>query len=194
MEVKDGYAEDQSRYAKKPFTTILLIICLRIGVTLTRFEKQSDGAYSEAKSVIHEDETEQGFWKEKEARQKIGAKLEIPQKDEAQPSRAQRDDVQQRILHYRRLLEQEKALLQQLQIRQQQMKNEMHLPDQKEQLASKREIQAAVMECKICFGTAINCVFIPCGHLTACYECGSPLRHCPMCRTAITSVVKTFLA
>eukprot|EP01117_Protostelium_nocturnum_P015556 TRINITY_DN6051_c0_g1_i1.p1 TRINITY_DN6051_c0_g1~~TRINITY_DN6051_c0_g1_i1.p1 ORF type:complete len:424 (-),score=152.64 TRINITY_DN6051_c0_g1_i1:122-1393(-) len=54
-------------------------------------------------------------------------------------------------------------------------------------------------ECKICMEEEINTVFIPCGHLAACEKCAQLLskgkvKKCPICKTDIQHVVKTFKA
>lgn len=53
-------------------------------------------------------------------------------------------------------------------------------------------------ECKICFDAPINTVLLPCGHLCVCLECSKRLtghsRVCPICRTKIRKVVRTFAA
>ncbi len=48
--------------------------------------------------------------------------------------------------------------------------------------------------CKICFVSAIDCVLLNCGHLCCCLECSKALRACPMCRSPIERVVKTFVS
>ena len=53
-------------------------------------------------------------------------------------------------------------------------------------------------ECKICFDAPINTVLVPCGHLCVCLECSKRLvgssRVCPICRTKIRKVVRTYAA
>ncbi len=48
--------------------------------------------------------------------------------------------------------------------------------------------------CKICFASAIDCVLLNCGHLCCCLECPKALQACPMCRSPIERVVKTFVS
>jgi len=62
-----------------------------------------------------------------------------------------------------------------------------------------RQQQSGIMEslanvCRICMDDdcVINTVFIPCGHRVACSQCALRLRHCPMCRTCVQSVLNTF--
>ena len=40
-------------------------------------------------------------------------------------------------------------------------------------------------ECKICMDKEVGVVFIPCGHITCCVECGESFSHCPICRREI---------
>lgn len=54
--------------------------------------------------------------------------------------------------------------------------------------------QEADNECKICFDDEINTVLIPCSHAALCENCSKGLVTCPVCRTGITQVVKTFKA
>lgn len=46
--------------------------------------------------------------------------------------------------------------------------------------------------CKICFDGQIAVAFLPCGHLCACAQCASAVRHCPVCRIDIQQKVRTF--
>ena len=46
--------------------------------------------------------------------------------------------------------------------------------------------------CTICFENPINCVFLECGHLVACTECGKKMADCPMCRRPIKRCVHVF--
>ena len=47
--------------------------------------------------------------------------------------------------------------------------------------------------CKICMDKEVNLVYLPCGHLVSCSECGSALINCPICRVCIKGVVHAFL-
>jgi hypothetical protein len=46
--------------------------------------------------------------------------------------------------------------------------------------------------CKICEAVRKDCVFIPCGHKTCCYDCYLHIKseNCPICRNPINSVLK----
>ncbi|KAJ2664031.1 hypothetical protein IWW48_001043 [Coemansia sp. RSA 1200] len=51
--------------------------------------------------------------------------------------------------------------------------------------------------CKICWDASINCVFLNCGHMCTCLECGNRIvesdrRECPICRGHIVKVVHVF--
>ena len=48
--------------------------------------------------------------------------------------------------------------------------------------------------CKLCFGSVIQTVVVPCGHMVACVTCGSLLKDCPICRKPFTSVIRTYRA
>ncbi|CAH8491671.1 unnamed protein product [Schistosoma turkestanicum] len=47
-------------------------------------------------------------------------------------------------------------------------------------------------ECGICMEAPINCVFLECGHLFSCVDCGRKLTECPICRQRIVRIVRTF--
>ncbi|KAL7713351.1 Zinc finger domain containing protein [Entamoeba marina] len=46
--------------------------------------------------------------------------------------------------------------------------------------------------CKVCLCNEKNTVFIPCGHICCCFECSEKLSICPVCRSRITTVIKTY--
>lgn len=46
--------------------------------------------------------------------------------------------------------------------------------------------------CKICMDKETNSVILECGHLAVCFECAQKLHRCPICRTSISRVAKTF--
>lgn len=46
--------------------------------------------------------------------------------------------------------------------------------------------------CVICLEQEYNSVFVPCGHMCCCVTCSSHLTSCPLCRSRIGQVVKTF--
>ena len=48
--------------------------------------------------------------------------------------------------------------------------------------------------CKICFTSEANGVFIPCGHNFTCYNCANKCSDCPMCRREVYEVIKIYKA
>jgi hypothetical protein len=48
--------------------------------------------------------------------------------------------------------------------------------------------------CKICADKELGVVFIPCGHFVTCTSCAASLPKCPVCRSTITNLVKTYLS
>ena len=46
--------------------------------------------------------------------------------------------------------------------------------------------------CKICMERELGIVFIPCGHIISCTFCVLNITNCPMCRSVISSIVKTY--
>lgn len=42
--------------------------------------------------------------------------------------------------------------------------------------------------CKICFESAANAVFVPCGHLCCCLACAKRCALCPHCRAQVTAL------
>lgn len=46
--------------------------------------------------------------------------------------------------------------------------------------------------CKVCFGRKSNCLFVPCGHLCCCIECGGVQKRCPLCRKQLTKMIKVY--
>lgn len=47
--------------------------------------------------------------------------------------------------------------------------------------------------CRICFFDKYNTLFLPCCHVLACYKCSSSISNCPVCRYAVTNVMRIFL-
>jgi hypothetical protein len=46
--------------------------------------------------------------------------------------------------------------------------------------------------CKVCFERPIDCVILPCGHLTTCAKCSGKLERCPVCRQGIVETKRVF--
>eukprot|EP00164_Ancoracysta_twista_P005552 GFYU01007615.1.p1 GENE.GFYU01007615.1~~GFYU01007615.1.p1 ORF type:complete len:257 (-),score=24.64 GFYU01007615.1:34-804(-) len=63
-----------------------------------------------------------------------------------------------------------------------------------DELEHKLEELEEQMTCKICMAEKINCAMVPCGHQSTCYECGTQVNKCPICRNAVKSLLKTYIA
>jgi len=48
--------------------------------------------------------------------------------------------------------------------------------------------------CKICLGNEVGVVFLPCSHLVSCSMCATAVKNCPLCRSPIQQVVRTYLS
>ena len=48
--------------------------------------------------------------------------------------------------------------------------------------------------CKICLNNERDVTIVPCGHFVCCHSCCSSLRQCPICRTTISSILKTHMS
>lgn len=46
--------------------------------------------------------------------------------------------------------------------------------------------------CKICMDASVDCVFLECGHMVTCVQCGKQMNECPICRQYVVRVVRTF--
>ena len=46
--------------------------------------------------------------------------------------------------------------------------------------------------CKICYENTMDVLLYPCGHVVICAGCAQKLSDCPVCRKAITDIVKIF--
>ena len=47
-------------------------------------------------------------------------------------------------------------------------------------------------ECAICMENFPNAVFVPCGHKVCCFDCGSQLQSCPICRGPKDNFIRVF--
>lgn len=45
-------------------------------------------------------------------------------------------------------------------------------------------------ECVICLENKCNIIFLPCGHVCACWNCEAGLTECPLCRATIVQKVR----
>nr|WHN38795.1 iap-3 [Mamestra brassicae multiple nucleopolyhedrovirus] len=68
------------------------------------------------------------------------------------------------------------------------------LPSSSQPTAPRLENDDDKSACKICFENQCNATFVPCGHVVACYTCALSVDSCPMCRHAITTIVKLFFS
>lgn len=77
-----------------------------------------------------------------------------------------------------------------------------HLQDDNAELRAKLEhLQAKLdhieaenrLECVVCLEAHCDVLFMPCGHVCCCHDCGDELRLCPQCRTIIDQVVRVYL-
>jgi hypothetical protein len=47
--------------------------------------------------------------------------------------------------------------------------------------------------CKICFASIVDCAYVPCGHVLACYNCSVRIGgRCPVCKNPITQILKLY--
>lgn len=46
--------------------------------------------------------------------------------------------------------------------------------------------------CKVCYERPLDCVLLPCGHLTTCVKCSGKLDTCPVCRQVIAETKRVF--
>ena len=49
-------------------------------------------------------------------------------------------------------------------------------------------------KCKVCHKEDACVVFVPCGHLTCCLECGNKVNRCPACKSIITERIRSYLS
>jgi hypothetical protein len=48
-------------------------------------------------------------------------------------------------------------------------------------------------ECVVCLTETRACCFLPCGHLSTCFDCAVRLKECPICRSKIEKIQKVYL-
>ena len=48
--------------------------------------------------------------------------------------------------------------------------------------------------CKICNEAKVGMIFLPCGHITACTQCGSKTKNCSNCGEFIRATANVFLS
>lgn len=64
-------------------------------------------------------------------------------------------------------------------------------PKKKKQQKDKAK-DPGIGECCVCMDAPINCVLLPCGHLTMCMKCSVSQRICPICRKVVSKYNKVF--
>ena len=81
--------------------------------------------------------------------------------------------------------------------------SDLFTPRNSDQKLSKKDDEELIEEnkrlkderlCKVCADKELGVVFIPCGHLVTCTTCAASLNNCPVCRSTITSLVKTYFS
>ena len=48
--------------------------------------------------------------------------------------------------------------------------------------------------CKVCYKEDSCVVFVPCGHLACCHECGTKVKRCPVCRSFVKERIRSYLS
>ena len=54
--------------------------------------------------------------------------------------------------------------------------------------------QKPEFECVICLEEARAVVFLPCKHIACCEKCAKAIKNCPVCRTAVESILQVFIS
>lgn len=55
-----------------------------------------------------------------------------------------------------------------------------------------RSTPTTSMDCKVCFDSQIDVLFIPCRHLVCCAKCAALSKTCPVCRGQVSETLKVF--
>lgn len=66
--------------------------------------------------------------------------------------------------------------------------------ESEESLEEKLERMQEERTCKICMDAEVGVVFLPCGHFSCCAKCAKGVDMCPMCRSPIQEMVRTYLS
>ena len=66
--------------------------------------------------------------------------------------------------------------------------------ESEESLEEKLERMQEERTCKICMDAEVGVVFLPCGHFSCCADCAKGVDSCPMCRSPIQEMVRTYLS
>lgn len=66
--------------------------------------------------------------------------------------------------------------------------------ESEESLEEKLERMQEERTCKICMDAEVGVVFLPCGYFSCCAKCAKGVDMCPMCRSPIQEMVRTYLS
>ena len=66
--------------------------------------------------------------------------------------------------------------------------------ESEESLEEKLERMQEERTCKVCMDAEVGVVFLPCGHFSCCANCANGMDLCPMCRSPIHEMVRTYLS
>nr|BDT62997.1 MAG: baculoviral IAP repeat-containing protein [Trachysalambria curvirostris nimavirus] len=67
-------------------------------------------------------------------------------------------------------------------------------PQSSDKLADELERIRDSRMCKVCMGTEMDVVFLPCAHMIACANCAAALVQCPICRKDIRYTIKPIVS
>ena len=63
-----------------------------------------------------------------------------------------------------------------------------------QRLVRENERLKARQTCKICREARVGMIFLPCGHIVACTQCGSKTRNCSNCGQFIRATANVYLS
>ena len=66
--------------------------------------------------------------------------------------------------------------------------------ESEESLEEKLERMQEERTCKVCMDAEVGVVFLPCGHFSCCAGCAKDMDLCPMCRSPIHEMIRTYLS
>ncbi|XP_008557841.1 death-associated inhibitor of apoptosis 1-like [Microplitis demolitor] len=69
-----------------------------------------------------------------------------------------------------------------------------HMGDEEEEKRRRKEESRDARVCKICYDEELGVIFLPCGHVVACFKCASAITTCAVCREPITLTARAILA
>jgi len=62
-----------------------------------------------------------------------------------------------------------------------------------EELMELQQKLADRLQCKVCWESDVQMVFLPCGHTCACWTCGQKMAKCALCRALIQNKIRTYI-